>query len=634
MSKPVPKFMTIAGHRVMCEYRGMRRVCVRCGEGGHMATACSAEYCKRCGIFGHDTDGCEAECKMCGGQARHEGVLPQTLRDVRGPGQGRSTYDAKEQVKIIRHLKLTGAWLRVHNDLFAPTRISRTTASRLDRAYLLDYLLSSVAECEVLALPSTLAGKSDRLPLTLMMRGSPGPRNGNLGWRLDPSLLEDETCVERIRDRLRESLRNAFPMTPQVWDDLKPAWRTILQEEACTQDYLDSLEASYTRLLQLSPRRPARAHAQTANPTSLDLNEVCGNGGVQITEAKRPDGSVTTEPEEIASIIWNHFRTQFQASDFIGKRLLRYWCRTNTKFLDADRPLGPLAETPSTFYKAAAIKKRMLDTEVPDCDVNKDPPVRIVEELTRRQLTADEEKKSRSWRRKQTKLGGSLPKEVQDFTWKRNWEVVPTRERLHRFGVLPSARCPKCREDESANHALFECPAAEPIWRLTPLAPYTAVEPLSQEVPPNPLLSGDESLADGPADQAAIETSEPVDQAPIETSGPADQAAIASSSDEYASPAADDPEEPAPVNFIPQQIAGQIDEAPSALKPAAPVEKRPRRGLYVRHEGPGGRQPGTRECLVPGGGDDGAAGTKREPCDGGAVGAIPAHLESRRGSHH
>ncbi|KAH7952006.1 hypothetical protein HPB52_016781 [Rhipicephalus sanguineus] len=68
MCKPVPNFTTIAGHRVMCEYRGMRRVCARCGEPGHMATACSAAYCKRCGVFGHDTEGCTEECKRCGGQ--------------------------------------------------------------------------------------------------------------------------------------------------------------------------------------------------------------------------------------------------------------------------------------------------------------------------------------------------------------------------------------------------------------------------------------------------------------------------------------------------------------------------------------------------------------------------------------
>ncbi|KAH7936467.1 hypothetical protein HPB52_023677 [Rhipicephalus sanguineus] len=68
MCKPVPNFTTIQGHRVMCEYRGMRRVCARCGEDGHMATACTNPYCKRCGVFGHDTEGCSEECKRCGGR--------------------------------------------------------------------------------------------------------------------------------------------------------------------------------------------------------------------------------------------------------------------------------------------------------------------------------------------------------------------------------------------------------------------------------------------------------------------------------------------------------------------------------------------------------------------------------------
>ncbi|KAH7935898.1 hypothetical protein HPB52_014859 [Rhipicephalus sanguineus] len=68
MCKPVPNFTTIAGHRVMCEYRGMRRVCARCSDPGHMAMACSAAYCKRCGVFGRDTEGCTEECKRCGGR--------------------------------------------------------------------------------------------------------------------------------------------------------------------------------------------------------------------------------------------------------------------------------------------------------------------------------------------------------------------------------------------------------------------------------------------------------------------------------------------------------------------------------------------------------------------------------------
>ncbi|KAH7961443.1 hypothetical protein HPB52_009061 [Rhipicephalus sanguineus] len=150
-------------------------------------------------------------------------------RDLSGPGQGRSTYHAKELVKVLRHFNLSDAWVHLHNDLFVPTRTSSSTASRIDRTYLADYLLSSVVACEVLAPPSDLAEKSDHLPLTTTLRGFPGPRNGNPGWRIDPNVLQDEDSVKRVRDPLRESLENAPPMTPQGWDILKETWKAILQ---------------------------------------------------------------------------------------------------------------------------------------------------------------------------------------------------------------------------------------------------------------------------------------------------------------------------------------------------------------------------------------------------------------------
>ncbi|KAH7982034.1 hypothetical protein HPB52_002683 [Rhipicephalus sanguineus] len=133
-------------------------------------------------------------------------------------------------------------------------------------------------------------------------------------------------------------------MTPLVWDTLKEAWKSILQEEgrarkrrltdqmnellrrmrivrgaetltACTRDYLDCLVASYARLLKKKTRKPVKAAGQSFEPPELVVNEVCGNGGVQIAEAKRPDGSVTTDPNELEAIFRNYFRAQFQATD-------------------------------------------------------------------------------------------------------------------------------------------------------------------------------------------------------------------------------------------------------------------------------------------------------------------------------
>ncbi|KAG0443536.1 hypothetical protein HPB47_014805 [Ixodes persulcatus] len=66
MKTPVPNFVNVGGHRVMCEYRGMKKVCARCGLEGHFGAACRTPRCDRCGVFGHGTDGCNAPCKRCG----------------------------------------------------------------------------------------------------------------------------------------------------------------------------------------------------------------------------------------------------------------------------------------------------------------------------------------------------------------------------------------------------------------------------------------------------------------------------------------------------------------------------------------------------------------------------------------
>ncbi|KAM7313374.1 uncharacterized protein ISCGN_003240 [Ixodes scapularis] len=65
MKTPVPNFVNVGGHRVMCEHRGMKKVCARCGLEGHFGAACRTPRCDRCGVFGHSTDGCNAPCKRC-----------------------------------------------------------------------------------------------------------------------------------------------------------------------------------------------------------------------------------------------------------------------------------------------------------------------------------------------------------------------------------------------------------------------------------------------------------------------------------------------------------------------------------------------------------------------------------------
>ncbi|KAH7957654.1 hypothetical protein HPB52_021072 [Rhipicephalus sanguineus] len=68
MSKPVPNFMSVQGHRVMCDYRGVTKVCSRCAQEGHVGKDCHTPRCARCETFGHDTTGCSAPCRRCAGE--------------------------------------------------------------------------------------------------------------------------------------------------------------------------------------------------------------------------------------------------------------------------------------------------------------------------------------------------------------------------------------------------------------------------------------------------------------------------------------------------------------------------------------------------------------------------------------
>ncbi|KAH7973272.1 hypothetical protein HPB52_023337 [Rhipicephalus sanguineus] len=66
---------------------------------------------------------------------------------------------------------------------------------------------------------------------------------------------------------------------------------------------------------------------------------------------------------------------------------------TSTFFLDTDNRPGPRVESPSAFYKAAATTMKIIAKEAPDSDIDKDPPARIVEEITHNQLTEEEKRK-------------------------------------------------------------------------------------------------------------------------------------------------------------------------------------------------------------------------------------------------
>ncbi|KAH7953077.1 hypothetical protein HPB49_004266 [Dermacentor silvarum] len=65
MAKPVPNFMSIQGHCIMFDYRGIRKVCSRCGAEGHLGKTCETPRCERCEVYGPETAKCPSLCRRC-----------------------------------------------------------------------------------------------------------------------------------------------------------------------------------------------------------------------------------------------------------------------------------------------------------------------------------------------------------------------------------------------------------------------------------------------------------------------------------------------------------------------------------------------------------------------------------------
>ncbi|CAN7950805.1 unnamed protein product, partial [Ixodes pacificus] len=115
------------------------------------------------------------------------------------------------------------------------------------------------------------------------------------------------------------------------------------------------------------------------------------------------------------------------------------------------RALGnryPSAEITPPFYQTVVSFQEDLRRVVQDLMVRDEPPARIVEEVCLTQITADERVGANafSW---DSLVSRCLPEPVEDLEWRQGWEVLPTRDRLQLWGMVPDSRCPNCGEVET-----------------------------------------------------------------------------------------------------------------------------------------------------------------------------------------
>ena len=61
----------------------------------------------------------------------------------------------------------------------------------------------------------------------------------------------------------------------------------------------------------------------------------------------------------------------------------------------------------------------------------------------------------------------NVPPKVRTFVWRVCFDILPTRDNLHRRRVRVDPRCELCcQQTESAGHLLWECPLARNVWAL------------------------------------------------------------------------------------------------------------------------------------------------------------------------
>ncbi|XP_042148074.1 uncharacterized protein LOC121836859 [Ixodes scapularis] len=145
-------------------------------------------------------------------------------RDVRGPGYGRTTWNAGELIRLMRHFDLVDCWTLLHGTAFEHTWQRGNSSSRLDRCYISEFLSPSVTACCAMNFPPSTTYISDHRPVLVELRFS-SKASSQRTWRLDTRLLRDKTSRDCLREALRRSLHGAAP-DPLTFDRLQDSFKT------------------------------------------------------------------------------------------------------------------------------------------------------------------------------------------------------------------------------------------------------------------------------------------------------------------------------------------------------------------------------------------------------------------------
>lgn len=148
------------------------------------------------------------------------------------------------------------------------------------------------------------------------------------------------------------------------------------------------------------------------------------------------------------------------------RRLVLYWLSTSRRVL-VPRNLGnlsPTAESPPPYYKQIVKIYNTFQTEVPNLSPFSTPVSRLCEALFLARVSSSPTTTGTP-SNELLKTARLFP-EAQDVYWKLSWHVLPTKDRLSRWGLAPNSYCPNCGLRETNEHVFYECAVAKTLWRL------------------------------------------------------------------------------------------------------------------------------------------------------------------------
>lgn len=147
--------------------------------------------------------------------------------------------------------------------------------------------------------------------------------------------------------------------------------------------------------------------------------------------------------------------------------LARYFLGTSLRVLMPMSPAnhGPQSSEIPTMYRAILACHRRLAATCPDADVTTDKVVDMMAAIMEPLVPQHSRHKAHQQQQWKRIAAATLPGHLRDFAWKLGWEILPTRDRLERWGLVRVSTCPNCRLTETNRHVTLGCVVARVFWR-------------------------------------------------------------------------------------------------------------------------------------------------------------------------